>query len=88
MRRLGAGRCARELRPNIQVGRARGARTIVIAEEVDKKTAVRPYAHLSSSAARTPLCLSPLVTTVPLLCCGRDREALVSTWTSAELASP
>ncbi len=49
---------------NIQEIRARGARTIVIAEEGD--TAVRPYAHHLIEVPRTPTLLAPLVTTVPL----------------------
>ena len=53
-----------KLLSNIQEVRARGARTIVIAEEGD--TAVRPYAHHLIEVPRTPTLLSPLVTTVPL----------------------
>ena len=53
-----------KLLSNIQEIRARGARTIVIAEEGD--TAVRPYAHHLIEVPRTPTLLSPLVTTVPL----------------------
>ena len=53
-----------KLLSNIQEIRARGARTIVIAEEGD--TAVRPYAHHLVEVPRTPTLLSPLVTTVPL----------------------
>ena len=53
-----------KLLSNIQEVRARGARTIVIAEEGD--TAVRPYAHHLVEVPRTPTLLSPLVTTVPL----------------------
>jgi glucosamine--fructose-6-phosphate aminotransferase (isomerizing) len=49
---------------NIQEVRARGARTIVIAEEGD--TAVLPYADHLISVPRTPTLLAPLVTTVPL----------------------
>jgi glucosamine--fructose-6-phosphate aminotransferase (isomerizing) len=49
---------------NIQEVRARGARTIVIAEEGG--AAVRPYAHHLIEVPRTPTLLSPLVTTVPL----------------------
>jgi glucosamine--fructose-6-phosphate aminotransferase (isomerizing) len=49
---------------NIQEIRARGARTIVIAEEGD--TDVRPYANHLIEVPRTPTLLSPLVTTVPL----------------------
>jgi glucosamine--fructose-6-phosphate aminotransferase (isomerizing) len=49
---------------NIQEIRARGARTIVIAEEGD--TAVEPYADTVIRVPRTPTLLSPLVTTVPL----------------------
>jgi glucosamine--fructose-6-phosphate aminotransferase (isomerizing) len=53
-----------KLLSNIQEVRARGARTIVIAEEGDD--AIRPYAHHLVQVPRTPTLLSPLVTTVPL----------------------
>jgi glucosamine--fructose-6-phosphate aminotransferase (isomerizing) len=53
-----------KLLSNIQEVRARGARTIVIAEDGD--TAVRPYAHHLIEVPQTPTLLSPLVTTVPL----------------------
>ncbi|MFB8246764.1 glutamine--fructose-6-phosphate transaminase (isomerizing) [Streptomyces sp. NPDC055952] len=49
---------------NIQEIRARGARTIVIAEEGDE--AVVPYADHLISVPVTPTLLQPLVTTVPL----------------------
>ncbi|MFI0980017.1 glutamine--fructose-6-phosphate transaminase (isomerizing) [Streptomyces sp. NPDC021093] len=49
---------------NIQEIRARGARTIVIAEEGDE--AVVPYADHLIRVPRTPTLLQPLVTTVPL----------------------
>ena len=49
---------------NIQEVRARGARTIVIAEEGDE--ALRPYADHLIVVPRTPTLLAPLVTTVPL----------------------
>jgi glutamine---fructose-6-phosphate transaminase (isomerizing) len=49
---------------NIQEIRARGARTIVIAEEGDQ--AVVPYANHLVYVPRTPTLLAPLVTTVPL----------------------
>ena len=49
---------------NIQEVRARGARTIVIAEEGDE--AVLPYADHLVAVPRTPTLLAPLVTTVPL----------------------
>jgi glucosamine--fructose-6-phosphate aminotransferase (isomerizing) len=49
---------------NIQEVRARGARTIVIAEQGDE--AVRPYADHLIEVPRTPTLLAPLVTTVPL----------------------
>jgi len=49
---------------NIQEVRARGARTIVIAEEGDE--AVLPYADHLIAVPRTPTLLAPLVTTVPL----------------------
>ncbi|WP_432831859.1 glutamine--fructose-6-phosphate transaminase (isomerizing) [Dactylosporangium sp. CA-092794] len=49
---------------NIQEVRARGARTIVIAEEGDR--AVAPYADHLFHVPVTPTLLAPLVTTVPL----------------------
>ncbi|MDQ7903325.1 glutamine--fructose-6-phosphate transaminase (isomerizing) [Phytohabitans sp. ZYX-F-186] len=49
---------------NIQEVRARGAQTIVIAEEGDD--AVLPYADHLVRVPRTPTLLAPLVTTVPL----------------------
>ena len=49
---------------NIQEVRARGALTIVIAEEGDE--AVVPYADHLIRVPRTPTLLAPLVTTVPL----------------------
>jgi glutamine---fructose-6-phosphate transaminase (isomerizing) len=49
---------------NIQEVRARGARTIVIAEEGDD--AVTRYADHMIRVPRTPTLLAPLVTTVPL----------------------
>jgi glucosamine--fructose-6-phosphate aminotransferase (isomerizing) len=49
---------------NIQEVRARGARTIVIAEQGDE--AVRPYADHLIEVPPTPTLLAPLVTTVPL----------------------
>jgi glutamine---fructose-6-phosphate transaminase (isomerizing) len=49
---------------NLQEVRARGARTIVIAEEGDK--AVTPYADHLIRVPGTPTLLAPLVTTVPL----------------------
>ncbi|MER7275331.1 glutamine--fructose-6-phosphate transaminase (isomerizing) [Dactylosporangium sp. NPDC000244] len=49
---------------NIQEVRARGARTIVIAEEGD--VAVKPYADHLFYVPVTPTLLAPLVTTVPL----------------------
>ncbi|WP_329175876.1 glutamine--fructose-6-phosphate transaminase (isomerizing) [Streptomyces decoyicus] len=49
---------------NIQEIRARGARTIVIAEEGDE--AVVPYADHLVRIPRTPVLLQPLVSTVPL----------------------
>jgi glucosamine--fructose-6-phosphate aminotransferase (isomerizing) len=49
---------------NIQEIRARGARTIVIAEEGDE--AVTPYAESVIRVPRTPTLLAPLVTTLPL----------------------
>ncbi|MQY07571.1 glutamine--fructose-6-phosphate transaminase (isomerizing) [Actinomadura macrotermitis] len=49
---------------NIQEIRARGARTIVIAEEGD--TSVEPYADTLITVPAVPTLLQPLVTTVPL----------------------
>jgi glucosamine--fructose-6-phosphate aminotransferase (isomerizing) len=49
---------------NIQEVRARGARTIVIAEEGD--AAVLPYADHLIEVPPTPTLLAPLITTVPL----------------------
>ncbi|MGI5165266.1 glutamine--fructose-6-phosphate transaminase (isomerizing) [Spirillospora sp. CA-253888] len=49
---------------NIQEIRARGARTIVIAEEGDESVA--PYADTLISVPAVPTLLQPLVTTVPL----------------------
>jgi glucosamine--fructose-6-phosphate aminotransferase (isomerizing) len=49
---------------NIQEVRARGARTIVIAEEGDAD--VVPYADHLIRVPRTPTLLAPVVTTVPL----------------------
>ena len=49
---------------NIQEVRARGARTIVIAEEGDE--GVRAYADHLIEVPRTPTLLAPLMTTVPL----------------------
>jgi glutamine---fructose-6-phosphate transaminase (isomerizing) len=49
---------------NIQEVRARGARTIVIAEEGDED--VVPYADHVIRVPRTPTLLAPVVTTVPL----------------------
>jgi glucosamine--fructose-6-phosphate aminotransferase (isomerizing) len=49
---------------NIQEVRARGARTIVIAEEGDD--AVKAYADHLISVPRVPTLLAPLMTTVPL----------------------
>ncbi|MGY1630282.1 glutamine--fructose-6-phosphate transaminase (isomerizing) [Geodermatophilus sp. SYSU D01186] len=49
---------------NIQEVRARGARTIVIAEEGDED--VVPYADHVIRVPRTPTLMAPIVTTVPL----------------------
>src|SRR5215217_9510838 len=49
---------------NIQEVRARGARTVVIAEEGDED--VVPYADHLIRVPRTPTLLAPVVTTVPL----------------------
>jgi glucosamine--fructose-6-phosphate aminotransferase (isomerizing) len=53
-----------KLLSNIQEIRARGARTIVIAEEGDES--VRPYAHHLIEVPTAPTLFAPLVTTVPL----------------------
>ncbi|MGH3678990.1 MAG: glutamine--fructose-6-phosphate transaminase (isomerizing) [Natronosporangium sp.] len=53
-----------KLGSNLQEVRARGARTVVIAEEGD--TAVEPYADHLVRVPATPTLLAPLVTTVPL----------------------
>jgi glucosamine--fructose-6-phosphate aminotransferase (isomerizing) len=60
----GRGMLRDKIVSNIQEVRARGARTIVIAEEGD--TAVLPYADHVIFVPRTPTLLAPLVTTVPL----------------------
>jgi glutamine---fructose-6-phosphate transaminase (isomerizing) len=60
----GRGVLHEKLLSNIQEVRARGARTIVIAEEGDQ--AVVPYAHHLVRVPRTPTLLAPLVQTVPL----------------------
>ena len=49
---------------NIQEIRARGARTIVIAEEGDE--AVRPYAHTLLEIPKSSTLMQPLLSTVPL----------------------
>jgi glucosamine--fructose-6-phosphate aminotransferase (isomerizing) len=49
---------------NIQEVRARGARTIVIAEEGDTK--VEPYAETIIRIPAVPTLLQPIVATVPL----------------------
>ena len=53
-----------KLLSNIQEIRARGARTIVIAEEGD--LSVRPFAHHLIEVPPAPTLFAPLVTTVPL----------------------
>ena len=49
---------------NIQEIRARGARTIVLAEEGDEEAA--PYADVMITLPKVPTLLQPLVATVPL----------------------
>jgi glucosamine--fructose-6-phosphate aminotransferase (isomerizing) len=49
---------------NLQEVRARGARTIVIAEEGD--TAVEPYADVIIRIPQAPTLLQPLLSTIPL----------------------
>ena len=61
---LGRGALHDKVVSNIQEVRARGAETIVIAEEGDE--AVRAYADHLVYVPRTPTLLAPLVTTVPL----------------------
>jgi glucosamine--fructose-6-phosphate aminotransferase (isomerizing) len=61
---LGRGVLHDKIVSNIQEVRARGARTIVIAEEGDD--AVRPYADHLVQVPVVPTLLAPLVTTVPL----------------------
>ena len=61
---LGRGVLHDKIVSNIQEVRARGARTIVIAERGDE--AVRPYADHLIEVPPTPTLLAPLVTTVPL----------------------
>ena len=61
---VGRGMLHDKVVSNIQEVRARGARTIVIAEEGDE--AVAPYADHLIYVPRTPTLLAPLVTTVPL----------------------
>jgi glucosamine--fructose-6-phosphate aminotransferase (isomerizing) len=60
----GRGVLRDKLVSNLQEVRARGARTIVIAEEGDH--AVAPYADHLVRVPVTPTLLAPLVTTVPL----------------------
>jgi glucosamine--fructose-6-phosphate aminotransferase (isomerizing) len=61
---IGRGLLHDKIVSNIQEVRARGARTIVIAELGDE--AVRPYADHLIEVPHTPTLLAPLVTTVPL----------------------
>jgi glucosamine--fructose-6-phosphate aminotransferase (isomerizing) len=61
---VGRGLLHDKVLSNIQEVRARGARTIVIAEVGDD--AVRPYADHLIEVPATPTLLAPLVTTVPL----------------------
>jgi glucosamine--fructose-6-phosphate aminotransferase (isomerizing) len=61
---LGRGVLHDKIVSNIQEIRARGAQTIVVAEEGDE--AVVPYADHLVRVPRTPTLLAPLVTTVPL----------------------
>jgi glutamine---fructose-6-phosphate transaminase (isomerizing) len=60
----GRGHLHDKMVSNIQEVRARGARTVVIAELGDE--AVRPYADHLIEVPSTPTLLAPLVTTVPL----------------------
>jgi glutamine---fructose-6-phosphate transaminase (isomerizing) len=62
--RTGRGVLHDKIVSNIQEIRARGARTVVIAEEGDD--AVVPYADVLVRIPRTPTLLQPLVATVPL----------------------
>jgi glutamine---fructose-6-phosphate transaminase (isomerizing) len=61
---VGRGLLHDKVLSNIQEVRARGARTIVVAEMGDE--AVRPYADHLIEVPPTPTLLAPLVTTVPL----------------------
>ncbi len=61
---MGRGVLHDKIVSNIQEVRARGARTVVIAEEGDE--AVRRYADDLIYVPRSPTLLAPLVTTVPL----------------------
>jgi glutamine---fructose-6-phosphate transaminase (isomerizing) len=61
---LGRGSLHDKIVSNIQEIRARGARTIVIAEEGDQD--VVPYADHIIRVPQVPTLLQPLVTTVPL----------------------
>jgi glutamine---fructose-6-phosphate transaminase (isomerizing) len=61
---VGRGMLHDKVVSNIQEVRARGARTIVIAEEGDE--AVTPYADDLIPVPRIPTLLAPLMTTVPL----------------------
>ena len=60
----GRGVLHEKLLSNIQEVRARGARTIVLAEDGDET--VRPFAHHLVYLPPTPTLLAPLVQTVPL----------------------
>ncbi len=60
----GRGVLHEKLLSNIQEVRARGARTIVLAEDGDET--VRPFAHHLVYLPSTPTLLAPLVQTVPL----------------------
>jgi hypothetical protein len=70
---------------NIQEVRARGARTIVIAEEGDE--AVVPYAD-TSSASRCPTLLQPLLATVPLQVFACEMATARATTSTSRATSP
>ena len=71
---------------NIQEVRARGARTIVIAEEGDD--AVVPYADELVRVPRTPTLLAPFVTTVPLQVLAARSPTPADTTSTSPATSP
>ncbi|MDR0436331.1 MAG: SIS domain-containing protein, partial [Propionibacteriaceae bacterium] len=61
---VGAGQLHEKVVSNIQEVRARGARTVVLAERGD--VSVAPYADYLLELPSTPVLLQPLTATVPL----------------------